>query len=187
MGREGKRTRTNSFPIYRSTLPFHSELCALRSERERLTEALRCGEAAAARGAEAETLQVQLTQAQRQLRLSYEACAEASAALLAARELAAAREAKLARLTTEVSATRADLAHSRGRVAELATAVRPRQLRERTSCSVEPTQPIWLGCSRCCVHKGRRAVADTTPRFSADCDGRSWREKETSPLLPGAS
>ena len=137
-----ERTRTDSFPLYRSTVPFHSELCALRSERERLTEALRRGEAEAARGAEAEALQTQLAQAQRQLRLSYEACAEASAALLAARELAAAREAKLIRLTTQVSVTRADLAHSRERVAELATAVRHRQLQERTSRSVAPLN--WL-------------------------------------------
>ncbi len=123
-----------------------------RAARQTLTSALRHSEAAAARGAEALALQEKVSALQDDLRQSYKACTEASAALLAARELSAAKDAKLARLTAEVASLRADLATARERIAELAAAVRV----------VVVLRVVWCSCGgadsapNCAARKGAR-------------------------------
>jgi hypothetical protein len=78
----------------------------------------------AARGAEAVALQARVDELQKELAASYSACAQASQALLTAREAAAQADRREKALVGEVATLRADLAASRERVAELVAAVR---------------------------------------------------------------
>lgn len=78
----------------------------------------------AARGEQAVALQARVDELQKELASSYSACAQASQALLTAREAAAAADRREKALSGEVATLRADLAASRERVAELVAAVR---------------------------------------------------------------
>ena len=91
---------------------------------QRLATSLDDSKVLAAKGVEAVALQARVDELQKELASSYSACAQASQALLTAREAAGTADKRERALTAEVVTLRADLAASRERVTELVAAVR---------------------------------------------------------------